>query len=301
VTLQLIAPHLGSGAVVGALPARSGFDYQALNILSERHTPVSLFGLQTLPWACRITRYGRSVEVLGTKAVVDMAVTPSKIATSLVTRLSALLDLTLRPVSSFLALSLANTGQLIHPGIMYGLCRGKETVTYRPAEIPLFYQGVNAATADILQEMSDEVQAIAREIATRQPGFEPQEVLSLYDWVLQSYAGDIADPSSLRTAFNTNRAYAGLRIPSRPAGPDRFETDFSARYLAEDIPFGLVVLRGIAELAGVDTPAIDRVILWAQTQLKRDYLTGGRLGGADLPATRAPQVYGLKTLTQLIS
>ena len=66
-------------------------------------------------------------------------------------------------------------------------------------------------------------------------------------------------------------------------------------------PFGLVVLRGIAELAGVTTPAIDRVLLWAQARLGREYLTGGKLGGADLPATRAPQVYGLQTLAQLLS
>ena len=47
-------------------------------------------------------------------------------------RLRPLFDVDLRPVSSFLTLTLANTGQLIHPGIMYGLCAGREPATFWP-------------------------------------------------------------------------------------------------------------------------------------------------------------------------
>ena len=290
--LQAIAPFLDTGVAVGALPARSGFDYQARAILGDRPT-VSLFGLQTLPWACRITTYGQSVEVLGTKAGVDVAVSPADRADELVAELAALLGLKLKPVASFLTLTLANTGQLIHPGIMYGLGRGREADTFTAADIPLFYQGVDQPTATTLQAMSDEGQAIAGAIAASQPHFNPQEVLSLYDWLLHSYPTDITDSTSLQRAFNTNRAYAGLRLPTRLVGPDTFAIDYQARYLAEDVPYGLAVLRGLAELAGVATPTLDAVITWAQQRLGRHYLHNGTLSGADLSHTRAPQAYGI--------
>lgn len=39
----------------------------------------------------------------------------------------------------------------------------------------------------------------------------------------------------------------------------KFMPDFKFRYLWEDIPFGLAVIRGIATVAGVATPNIDEV------------------------------------------
>ncbi|MCG3207543.1 MAG: Opine dehydrogenase [Anaerolineae bacterium] len=291
-TLQTIAPFLDAGAAVGALPARGGFDYQARALLADAPA-INLFGLQTLPWACRIIRYGQAVEVLGTKAGVDVAVSPVGQADDLLPALAALLGLQLKPAASFLTLTLANTGQLIHPGIMYGLGRGREADTFAAADIPLFYQGVDPPTANLLQTMSDEVQAVAAAIAARDTDFNPREVLPLLGWLLHSYPTNITDSSSLQSAFNTNRAYVGLRLPTRPAGPDRFAIDYTTRYLAEDIPFGLVVLRGIAELAGVATPTIDAVVIWAQARLQKEYLVDGQLVGAHLSETRAPQTYGI--------
>ncbi len=43
----------------------------------------------------------------------------------------------------------------------------------------------------------------------------------LFDWLLQSYGDAIADPSTLHSAFVTNRAYAGLKAPVEMREPDR--------------------------------------------------------------------------------
>lgn len=300
-TLQTIANFLDPHVTLGALPARGGFDYQAFSILKESQRPARLFGLQTLPWACRINTYGREVQILGTKAATSLAAIPAGEAPRLADMLSPLFTLKLTPVSSFLTLTLANTGQLIHPGIMYGLGQGKENDTFAQDEVPLFYQGVDDVTAGILQALSDEVQAIAGALADRVPGFNPQEIITLYEWVMRSYPNDVADGSTLRRAFNTNRAYAGLRLPTRPVEPNTFVIDYQTRYLAEDVPYGLVVLRGIAQLVGVDTPTIDDVITWAQAHLGHQYLVNGALSGADLNKTRAPQVYGITTVADLVA
>ena len=124
--------------------------------------------------------------------------------------------------------------------------------------------------------------------------------MPLFEWLLRAYPADISDGSSLYRAFVTNQAYAGLRLPVRLAGPDTFTADFTTRYLAEDVPYGLVVVRGIAELAGAPTPIIDRVISWAQDRLDRRYLVNGALAGPDLAETRAPQAYNIRSLASLI-
>ena len=299
--LRAIAEFLEPGAAIGALPARGGFDHQVNSLLDVAGANLRFFGLQTLPWACRIVTYGQEVDILGTKQVVDLAAFPGKEAPALAARLDSLLGLAISPVSSFLTLTLANTGQLIHPGIMYGLGRGREEAVFSQAEIPLFYQGIDQSTAELLQALSDEVQVLVHTMVGQVPGLAPQAVMPLQQWLLRAYPNDIVDGATLRQAFVTNRAYAGLKIPTRPIGPDTFAIDFTARYLAEDVPFGLVVLRGLAELADVPLPALEAVISWAQERLGKQYLVDGRLTGLHLAESRAPQVYGIKTLAQLAS
>ena len=79
-----------------------------------------------------------------------------------------------------------------------------------------------------------------------------------------------------------------------------FVPDFAHRYLTEDVPYGLVVIRGIAEIVQVDTPTIDKVLLWAQEKIGKEYLVGSKLQGKDVPSTRAPQRYGLNTLDAVL-
>jgi len=46
--------------------------------------------------------------------------------------------------------------------------------------------------------------------------------------------------------------------------PGKFVPDFHYRFLAEDVPYGLVVSRGIGEIVGVPTPTLDVVVRWAR-------------------------------------
>ena len=297
-TLQAITPYLEPGAWVGALPARGGFDLGARAALAACAAQVTLFGLQTLPWACRIQHYGRQAVVLGAKEQVDIAAWPAAHAPLIAARLEELLGVRLNPIAGFLSLTLADTGQIIHPGIMYGLFHAWDGQPY-PEQL-LFYQGVDSAIADILQRMSAEVQDLRSGLEKRYPGLDLSPVRPLSEWMLRSYPAAIADASTLQSQFATNRSYAGLHTPMRPV-VGGFAPDFQARYLAEDIPFGLLVTRGIAAVAGVATPVIDSVLGWAQARLGKEYLVAGRLEGADLAATRAPQRFAITSLGQLMS
>jgi hypothetical protein len=290
-TLRQIAPFLDKSAWVGAIPARGGFDYCAAHVLAGMGRPdVRLFGLQTLPWACRIEQYGQVVHVLGVKEAVDAASRPAAEIGAIAPLLARMLGLRVGAAASLLALTLANTGQLIHPGIMYGLFANWDGAPLDAA--PLFYRGLSEEGAHVLAGLSDDVQALRAHLA---PRLNLLAVRPLADWLRRSYGEAIADPSSLRNAFVSNRAYAGLKAPVREVAPGRFVPDFGARYLAEDVPFGLAVSRAIAALAGVETPSIDQVVAWAGERLGKDYL------GRDAHLARIPQNYGLDSLQRLIS
>ena len=76
----------------------------------------------------------------------------------------------------------------------------------------------------------------------------------------------------------------------------KYLPNFKYRYFTEDLPMGLIVTRGIAELAGVPTPHMDDVIMWCQEMLGKEYLVNGKLEGKDVDSTRAPQHYGFTDL-----
>jgi hypothetical protein len=300
--LRALAPHLPESVWIGALPARGGFDLLAQQVLGrlQENGACVLFGLQTLPWACRIREWGRAVDVLGAKAAVDVAVWPATRAGEVTATLSSLIHAPLAPIANFLALTLANTGQIIHPGIMYGLFHRWEGAPFPAAQIPLFYGGVDGATAAVLATMSEEVLAVRDATAQAAPGLDLASVVDVQTWLLDAYPDQIADKHTLQAAFNSNTAYAGLRAPVEQVGEDAFAPTFTSRYLAEDVPYSLLVTRGIAELAGVATPTVDRVVCWAQARLGREYLVDGRVAGCDIAASHAPQRFGIDSLAALI-
>lgn len=295
--LEEIKPWLDEDALVGVLAARGCFDLSAREILDEKANTIPLFGLQTLPWACRIVEFGKAVNILGTKAKVGFAVCPPQKTDQVCSFVTEQLHIKLEPIGSFLCLTLAGTGQIIHPGVMYGLFRNWEGSPF--PEAPLFYQGIDDDTALILQRMSDEIQSIKAAILNQFPELDLEAVRPLGDWISQSYAGQIEDTSSLRNYFVTNRSYKGLTVPMQKT-EQGLKPDFRARYLTEDVPYALVATRGIAELAGIATPMIDQVINWSQEKIGKEYLLDSKLQGSDINETRAPQRFGFETLETMI-
>lgn len=298
-TLLKMVPYLKEDAIIGAIPARSGFEYAALKILKDNHKEkVKIFGMQTLPWACRITEYAISVNILGKKKSVGMAAFPHQITFELSSLLSQVLDLKIESLPNMLTLTLANVGQIIHPGIMYGLFKGKEQKKYKKDEIPLFYQGVTKEIATTLKAISDEILVLTEKIKVRNKNINLEYVLGLKDWLIYSYESSIADQSTLQNCFTTNQAYQGLCAPVKKEN-DYFVPDFQARYLTEDVPFGLVVIKSIAQLAEVQTPVIDEIILTISQWMQKEYIKGGFLKGKDIKDARIPQNYGIKNLEEI--
>jgi hypothetical protein len=78
-TLKMIAPFIEGGACLGAIPGGAAFDvliYETLGVSKAKQCDI--FGTRTLPWACRITEYGKAVSILGTKETDQMVLNSSK-------------------------------------------------------------------------------------------------------------------------------------------------------------------------------------------------------------------------------
>jgi len=299
--LSQLAPYLTKESTIAALPARSGLEYQARDILDKAgQNGCVLVGFQTLPCACRIKEFGHSVIIHGTKKRVGAACLPRKEIEEKAEVFSTLLGIDVIPYQSMLELSLANTGQLIHPGIMYSVFRNRRTEVF-PSEdkVPLFYASVDDKAAKVLSRMSDEVLTIKDTVEQKRPGFKMPSVVHLSQWLLEAYGDDIKGTANLARMFQTNQGYQTLKVPVTKVN-DGYRVDVATRYLTEDVPFGLLVTKGIALVVGVETPMIDEVITNTSAWIGKEYLIYGELIGRDVMTTRAPQRYTIDSLEGLI-
>ena len=127
------------------------------------------------------------------------------------------------------------------------------------------------------------------------------QVVHIHLWLVRRYSRDISDKSTLYKAIQTNAAFQGIKHPVKTTEDGKFEPDFTHRYMTEDVPYGLVVIRGIAQIVGVQTPNIDKVLKWCQEKMGKEYLVNSKLQGKDIASSRAPQRYGLTSLESILS
>ena len=166
---------------------------------------------------------------------------------------------------------------------------------------PGFYTGVDDVTAQLLDRVSGEILATAENIMKQKPEVDLHNADHLYDIIVRYYDKGIENKTDLKTVITTNGVYQGLEHPVIETSEGKYLPDFTHRYLTEDIPYGLAVIRGIAEVANVPTPNIDMVLLWAQEKMGKEYLVNGAMHGKDIKYSRCPQRYGLNTLDDLLN
>jgi hypothetical protein len=297
-TLEAIAPYLKDGCVIVALPGQGGFNWVARGILGpEKASRCVIAGTNQLPYQCRTTEYGASVDLVGHKRQVKVATEPHERAGEVARLLTDLIGVTeVEPLPHYLCVTLTPANQVIHPTIMYGLFHDYEAPLARP---PLFYQNTDDFTADVMTRTSDEVLETVRAVQ-RAAGVE-LPVPGLDDMMREMYRDELVDSSTMKSIFRSNRGYAGLEAPMVPTADGRYAPNFGYRYLTEDIPRGQCVLKGIAELAGVRTPMIDTLIRWAgEVMGKRYLLADGRLNPEFVHETAAPQAFGLDSVEAIL-
>jgi hypothetical protein len=298
--LRRIGPYVSDTATIGCLPTRGGFEFEAAALVPGAGGRRRIFGLQTLPWSTRVVTLGEGVNIGAAKAEVVLAALPAAETARVATRLSEIVGTRMVPAETFLALTLGNPGQYIHPGLMYGHFCGYDGEDYDEAGIPMFYSHASDEMGRVVEGLSDDAIRIARALEDLSgQTLDLSGVIPVHEWLRRSYAHVTQDMSSVASCFRTGPIQA-RKVPMVEPEPGRFVPDFAYRYMTEDVPYGLVVTKAVGNLAGVETPVIDEVVTWAQSVTGRRYLIDGRLHGPDAKGLPLPQNHGISTAAELV-
>lgn len=264
-----IRPFLQEGTCTGSVVCCTGFFFTACRVLGSS---ASLFGFQRAPFIARVHEYGRTAHLLGYKKELQIATMNNPRPAILQQVLQEMLDTPVRLLHHFLEASLTNSNPLLHPARLYSLFHTwNEGHLYK--EIPGFYASWNDESSQLLIDCDNEFHRTLEALPVR---IEPIPTLLSY---YESH-----DAASLTRKIRSITAFKDIPTPMKEI-KGGYVPDFESRYFTEDFPFGILIIKSIAEILHIDTSHIDQVLLWGQRMLGKEYVREGCLKGKDLPAT----------------
>jgi opine dehydrogenase len=313
--LDQIAPFVNQNkqVFVGTVFGQAGFDWMVSSSIvhydqDKPRNNVVTFAIGSIPWICRTKEYGEKGINYGPKQVNVVAVFPQD-------QFSELNDIFLEDISSrplgsgkfvladsFLDLTLSVDNQILHPARCYGLWKKSGGVWDSLEKVPYFYRDFDEESANILVKLDDEYELIRQAIRTKIPQKKFQYMLGYVELEKLNHKSTHVDVlASLRDSVQL----ASIKTPTVEGADGRRYLDTNFRFFQDDIPYGLLIAKALAELLQVSTPCLDEVISWAQNLrgekfiekngkinfkycMSKDYLCG------------IPQVYGRYTIEDLV-
>lgn len=243
--LRAIQPHLKKGSIIYLLPGQGGVDLVAKAVLFyELHNQrTTVAGVLPLPLRCRISDWGRRVELESLRSSYDVAAVPAANATMAARSFAELLGLpadAVKPIGNYVGLSLHCSNANLHPGRLYGLFGPASQLgqyqrghVYRKplggSTIPHFYETWDDKSSMWVHAISKERKNVWKAICgsmehknliqprdPRDPSSKAKcdQVPQVKEYLQAIYKGEIADSTTLTDCFLSNDAFKGFSGPS---------------------------------------------------------------------------------------
>lgn len=237
-------------------PGHTGGALHFLNTLRKAGvaSQVHISETNTNTYICRLTGPAE-VAVYGLARKILFAAIPGKYTAEAAQTVGSLYPC-VSPVGSVLDTGLANLNAVLHPA---GMLLNAGWLEHTGGDFAFYYEGTTPAVGRTIDAIDRERLATMKALGLQGISF----VRLFYDYGATS-----------EHALATGSAFDALR-ESEPDKPIRAPKSLKDRYLEEDIPYGLVPMAALADLAGVPTPVIDSLVTMAATVNERDYWSKG--------------------------
>lgn len=241
-----IIPHLRDGMVVFLHPEASCGAIAFRRAMDEAgcRAKIVLGAAETLLYSTRIQSPGE-VYIFGVKADVPMAALPATDNEALTAAIRPALP-SFHLVDNVLLTSLGNINAMMHPAPMLLNTARIEAEPFTPYEY--YHEGMTPSIGKFVEAMDRERIAVAAAY-----GHSLRSIRE--DYVAMYACGDKDTP--LYQLCKNNPGYEGIMTART----------LRTRYVLEDIPYSLVAIQALAQVAGVATPCIDATVTLGRTIL----------------------------------
>ena len=249
--LQRIKPYVKATTLVGSVFSSTGFFFSAMEILNE---DVPLWGFQRVPFICRTREYGQSVNLLGYKNNLNIAIERTDKKEDFHLLIENLFNAPVSLLNNFYEASLTNSNPLLHTSRLYTMFGGGNEGHIFPRMI-LFYEEWTEEAAQLLIDMDEDFFHLLQVLPVS-PNYLPR-ILDYYE---------SHDARSLAQKLSSIQAFKGITSPMKQT-PQGWIPDFASRYFTEDFPYGLHFIWQLAKEKGIPTPKIDLVYQWGMSKI----------------------------------
>lgn len=276
-----ITPFVSAGTSVGFVPGYGGVEYFCQDLIAR---DVIVFGFQRVPYVSRSNWNERTAGILSAKTALYVAALPKSRTEAMAHAVGKLFGIPTMPLKEFLAVTLAPSNPLLHTSGAYGIFKDYRRGDTYPEQL-MFYEQWNDDTSRFLLAYDDELQAICRALEP----LDLSEVVSLREYY------ESPTPEAMTAKLKSIRAFEAVKVPLNPMEDGTFVPNWNDRMFTEDYPFGVAVIKDIASMVKVSTPAIDTLLDFYRVQTGISYIDADGVTQKDAPNSAMPRLFGLNT------
>lgn len=271
--LHHIAPYItnSTDVFVGTIYGQGGFNWMVDEIKNKFHlSNINYFAIGLIPWITRTKEYGRIGINYGSKAVNVVALSDN-------TKYEYLQDCILNDLcyhyfkkgkfllsSNFLSLSLSVDNQIIHLSRLYSMFLKYSGKWKKQEDVPLFYKDYDDLSAEFLKKLDDDYSLIRNAIVSLYPNIEFEYMLNYLDLERFSYNSVNLD---IKESFVNSETLGQIPTPVIENDEKEWVFNVDHRFFKDDLYYGIVIAKWIAEKLGIKVKTIDEIICWAQELL----------------------------------
>lgn len=246
---EVSKPYLEKAQTVVVCPSSCGGSIEFKNIagLGIQDDSVLVAETSTLPYAVRSIEPGKIRVFLKLKGGLFLAALPAGKTAEVLGKIEEIYP-AMRAAKNVLQTSLQNGNPVIHPAITL---LNAALIERTKGDFYFYEDGVTQAVGRLIEAIDKERISIGKKLGI--------EVISEPELgCLQGYMTS----STYDKGYSEAPGFKGIRAQS----------DLDYRYFNEDVGYGLVFLKKLAEQVGVETPCISSMINIISLLMNRDYL-----------------------------
>ncbi len=246
-TAEAMYDYIEEGTRIVIVPGTGGAEFFFKKLIDKG---AKLFGLQRVPAVARLREYGKTVCVTGIRDRLHLAGIPADDLQGTACLLEEVFDIPCVTLPNYLCVTLTPSNPILHTTRLRTVFADyKDGVVY-PRNI-LFYEEWAQASSELLFACDDELQQVCRALKKLD--------LSGVKSLKEHYESDTTE--KLTQKIRSIKSLQGLGSPMIEVDGG-FIPDFSSRYFTADFPYGLAILKQIAEIAEVQVPNMTETLRW---------------------------------------
>lgn len=303
--LEKVIKSAGSNKLyVGTVYGQGGFNWM-VNYYSKKHNKKNItpFAIGLIPWVCRTEVYGNIGVTYGAKE--NNVISISRESDFDYLNKSFLPDLcdvhfkkgAFHFCNNFLSSTLSVDNQIIHTSRLYGLSLESGGEWEQLSDVPLFYKDYDQRSADLLQALDADYELIRQYVRQEGKGLNFDFMLDYLELERFSYGASTPD---ILTSFKESPTLGAIKTPVVERGTKVVIND-EHRFFFDDIYFGLVIAKWIALKVKINTPTIDKILIWAQNVLGDEILDSTGSLNKDTKLNGVPSRWGIHSIQDLLN